>query len=823
MPDFAPAWLLLGVSAQDPAEVEAALWKGLSLQPCRERYYMALSEALSSRNQGDVVAKHLRTLAMWKIAFASTVPEYLAKGFQEVLGAHAYEPETYEALATAQENEFAKSPIPREVTEKLLPYRLLNELQRDAPDALEDATLERILTHAAECEPILRSALREWARAEEALDEDSLRLILAILGEISPPDAAEELLELANYGEKTTLLHANWALYRMLERFPLEVRETMRAAIKEAPTGLRCAIADQVHMAKPQPGDADLLASLVDGMEAGKSNHDAAYLLATVVHALIARGEKGRAKELAAMRSRLDAAGQELVESALRGPEGFIPMLEDEEVGVLSLEEVCLDRLLMDDEEVEDEEELDEEELEEEVDLAPPVRPGRNDPCWCGSGKKYKKCHLHADEEADRAEAEEAAEPEETMSVQSAVMLRVFQAVGEWLRPNDMRRAERMYCGDEGLDQDDPQQVDAYVQWLLHDFRDAKRHTPIENFLRTRAGKLSRSERELLESLRDARYGMYEVSRVEPGSGIELHDLFGGDRMFVHDISSSNTMHRWDCVLVRAQFHEGRWILAGNGSLVPRNLLDEVRSLVEKESRAARQNPAEFVRANSHRLHRVVREIWKSRMDNLRVVNREGEEVCFGKAEYAVNDAAGLLARLRSLEELQEDEAHQGQHFTWLPELAGELRPMGNLRVEGGRLFVEAMSRTRLQTLRGLVEQHAGGLLKLVGDHYTSADEIKQRAMRGEKPPQPEPPPVPAGALAAVEAALGQHYASWPDEPLPALGGKTAREAVGGAAGREAVTDLLRLLENGEERKRRSGQAAYDINLIRRELGLPEE
>jgi uncharacterized protein len=19
--------------------------------------------------------------------------------------------------------------------------------------------------------------------------------------------------------------------------------------------------------------------------------------------------------------------------------------------------------------------------------------PGRNDPCWCGSGKKFKKCH----------------------------------------------------------------------------------------------------------------------------------------------------------------------------------------------------------------------------------------------------------------------------------------------------------------------------------------------------------------------------------------------------------------------------------------------
>jgi uncharacterized protein YecA (UPF0149 family) len=25
-------------------------------------------------------------------------------------------------------------------------------------------------------------------------------------------------------------------------------------------------------------------------------------------------------------------------------------------------------------------------------------RPARNDFCWCGSGKKYKKCHLPQDE-----------------------------------------------------------------------------------------------------------------------------------------------------------------------------------------------------------------------------------------------------------------------------------------------------------------------------------------------------------------------------------------------------------------------------------------
>ena len=29
-------------------------------------------------------------------------------------------------------------------------------------------------------------------------------------------------------------------------------------------------------------------------------------------------------------------------------------------------------------------------------------RPGRNEPCWCGSEKKYKKCHFSADEAAAR-------------------------------------------------------------------------------------------------------------------------------------------------------------------------------------------------------------------------------------------------------------------------------------------------------------------------------------------------------------------------------------------------------------------------------------
>lgn len=36
---------------------------------------------------------------------------------------------------------------------------------------------------------------------------------------------------------------------------------------------------------------------------------------------------------------------------------------------------------------------------------APARKPGRNDPCWCGSGKKYKKCHQpeELEQAADKA------------------------------------------------------------------------------------------------------------------------------------------------------------------------------------------------------------------------------------------------------------------------------------------------------------------------------------------------------------------------------------------------------------------------------------
>jgi len=68
---------------------------------------------------------------------------------------------------------------------------------------------------------------------------------------------------------------------------------------------------------------------------------------------------------------------------------------------------------------------------------SPPTgaRPGRNEPCYCGSGRKYKHCHLREDEEAAakvRAEAVAAAAAEPAAAAPAAFQPPKHQTQQPW-------------------------------------------------------------------------------------------------------------------------------------------------------------------------------------------------------------------------------------------------------------------------------------------------------------------------------------------------------------------------------------------------------
>jgi len=67
---------------------------------------------------------------------------------------------------------------------------------------------------------------------------------------------------------------------------------------------------------------------------------------------------------------------------------------------------------------------------------------------------------------------------------------------------------------------------------------------------------------------------------------------------------------------------------------------------------------------------------------------------------------------------------------------------------------------------------------------------------------------------------MDNHYRETLDAPVPALGGRSPRQAVRSAVGRKKVLEWLKLLENRSARHDVSGIGEYDFGCMWTELGL---
>jgi hypothetical protein len=371
----------------------------------------------------------------------------------------------------------------------------------------------------------------------------------------------------------------------------------------------------------------------------------------------------------------------------------------------------------------------------------------------------------------------------------------VLSGMERWHTDSDKRRAKRYYFESDGNVEADESEIQGFLQWYVHDFRDAAtRRTLMEHYLETHGAQLASRERALIEALRDSYPGVFETETVEEGRGMHLRDLASDETIFVNDVTASRALVRGDCVLSRIEALDGKLSFVSDGFSVPPAVRGEFLKQIEREARAAGETRVEYVRRSGNLLCRKIRNLSDQWLKNLRVVNREGDDLEFCRADYSVHDETALLATLRSLEELKEAPGKPGEaHFAWLEVVAdGPRASYGHVQTGGGHLRLEAQSRTRLQLGRGLLEAHAGNLLKHQGDVCQSLDEFKQRVAASREPRKPAEP-IPAGREREMLLQMkAQHYATWADDPLPALRGKTARQAVKTAAGRKAVLDLDR-------------------------------
>jgi hypothetical protein len=789
------------------AEAEAPLWKTIASAPCAIGPYFVLAAIHEERDADPMDILALRLLGLWQVAHSDTVDDEIAELFDS-LGEVAHTPEAYALLAERAEAALGSTPWP----DKLVPYRLLASVQRQTEVGLDPDLISEILDRVPQCAPVFRAALRQWVDGEaEPLSDESASLLIALLGETAGPELIDDLIDDTQYPITESLWHGQWAVRRIAQRHPAEAFERLKAIGGKLDATGRCFVAEQLYFLPPEitGRKAAILSLLDDFPQPAVESESAAHLLLTVstLMALMHSPMDARAV-MEKHQRRLPKDGREWLDEALGEEQEWLPLLIMRGIDELTVEQVCTDLALLP---VNDDDGPDEDFDDDYVEpvVAPP-KPGRNEPCWCGSGKKYKKCHLTADEEERSAASGGIGEL-------AKVLDDIMETVLKKMSRADAMDAYRLFfnCEADLLDLD-PEAETAFLAWMVMDFRPASTgRTAVEEYLRRRGPRLPENERALVEAFRDARYGLWEIQRVEKGRGIEVKDYFGDECLFVSDKSSSRQAVQWDCVIGYFIRREDHWEFFSDGVRVPRNLVRVLADQVEAGSREAGVSASDYFRTKSHQWRRAAEEAGRAWRDNLRIANSEGDPLEFSSAAYEVLDAAAAESALVAVKAFEP----AGPGVVKWREYGAESSHTvyGSIEIRDGRLRLDCNSRKRLAIGRQLVEKHAGAFLRHIEDTYKSLDEIEA----------PDDGPDLGGLTPEIEREIvlsykAKHYAGWPDEPLPALGGRTPRQAVRSISGRRAVEELLRDFENSEERERLEGRPAFDFGILRRDLGLAE-
>ncbi len=170
-------------------------------------------------------------------------------------------------------------------------------------------------------------------------------------------------------------------------------------------------------------------------------------------------------------------------------------------------------------------------------------RPGRNEPCWCGSGRKYKDCHLKEDD-TRRARQRDLTAAQDTLTV------KIIDAAREDVAtiPAAMERFwDGKYTADQLAELEDREErgPERFLTWLAFDFQPEGGHTLVQRLQAAAdAGtfELDDDECTLLATWGSVRLRPYVVQEVLKGTGIRMRDLLTNEERMVTERSASRRL-----------------------------------------------------------------------------------------------------------------------------------------------------------------------------------------------------------------------------------------------------------------------------------------
>lgn len=435
------------------------------------------------------------------------------------------------------------------------------------------------------------------------------------------------------------------------------------------------------------------------------------------------------------------------------------------------------------------------------------VTVGRNDPCPCGSGRKYKKCHLAADE------APRAAERSGTVSPLHDLDQRLVHDILELVVrrfPGELAEEVEILDSHPSMT---PQFVAPWLAYVTH----FEGRTAVEWFFEERAWSLSRGAVDWLAAQQESWLSIWEILEVEPGHHLVLRDLLTFRERTVHEVSGSRMTEPGFIVL-------GRIVDLGDVSTICGLHATPLRPargslVVEKIRKVLRRKGA--VPPDRLRGLKVARRMlneWSNAVALAstppRLANSDGDPILLTTDRWQFDGRSrnAIAGRIASIQGAKQQESGT---FVLLREEGWDITIIGGVRIDAGTISLETNSVSRAEALSARIEHACGELL---GAHIRShADPVAMLNERTSAPPASRRERTDEENSIVLEVK-NRYYSRWTDEPVPALDGKTPREMVRTASGRRRVEKILQEIEMIENAD--AEDARVDVGGLRRELGI---
>jgi|GEM_PF-1001571 len=511
------------------------------------------------------------------------------------------------------------------------------------------------------------------------------------------------------------------------------------------------------------------------------------------------------------------------------------------------------------------------------------TKPGRNDPCPCGSGRKYKKC-------CGRDDAPSCTIPDslrtgtpfddymELFPLIGLVGQRIiqFEPQGKELKAVTSGFEKRFRPGRPGGLTDS-----LFMSWMHCDLRFGPgRETIAERVLRDPAvANLMEPGPTRIRRLAESYLTFYEVADVRDDGGAFLEELGTGRRWIVSHVREMHDMEPalGDIWYARLVGSPDEAIAYTSPYIYDPPTKAEFRRVVRQMAREFADGPGgqryprerHFAESQKEAVPFWAEFIWTgmkedgpedflaeaagapaagmpdiggpgprgglraasaggtggTRRGPLVMVNSDGHPILLAEMKFRVRDEAAVRKRLRTLKSFQHDE--NDDRWVWhMPRTRRDSEVFrtirGTFRIEGGFLVAETNSRERAAWFREKLKKHLGELIAYDGTRWREMTDLPE--MSGEERAEDARKREELNSRPEIQAAIRKHYehhyfTKWPNEKVPALGGRTPVNAVKTEAGRRKVEALIEDFERRQDAMPPS-QPRIDFDRLRRILGL---